>query len=51
MTQSAEARESVTSKLNDCAWCSALFDDLVALLGHVESCHLEVPGPDLDAAA
>jgi hypothetical protein len=40
----------------DCAWCANQFDDVVALLEHVESDHLEsdplaAPEPDLDAAA
>jgi hypothetical protein len=40
----------------DCAWCACQFDDVVDLLEHVESDHLDsgpVDGsePDLDAAA
>ena len=35
----------------DCAWCACIFDDLVALLAHVESCHLDAPDPEFDAAA
>ncbi len=44
------------TKTIDCAWCADQFDDVVALLEHVESDHLESeplagPEPDLDAAA
>ena len=35
----------------DCAWCATIFDDLVDLLAHVESCHLDTPHSNLDAAA
>lgn len=35
----------------DCAWCARQFDDVVELLEHVESQHLDVSEPDLDAAA
>lgn len=39
------------TKTIDCAWCADQFYDVVALLEHVESDHLDVPAPDLDAAA
>ena len=39
------------TKTIDCAWCADQFYDVVAVLEHVESDHLDVPAPDLDAAA
>jgi hypothetical protein len=43
------------TKTIDCAWCANQFDDVVALLDHVESAHLESddlagPEPNFDAA-
>jgi len=35
----------------DCAWCTAVFQNIVELLTHVESCHLGDPDPHFDAAA
>ena len=35
----------------DCAWCATVFDKVIDLLTHVESCHLGDPEPDFDAAA
>ena len=35
----------------DCAWCAVVFQNIVDLLSHVESCHLDAPEPDFDAAA
>ena len=51
MIKMAELRESESSRTLDCAWCAELFDDFVDLLSHVESCHIDVPDPDLHAAA
>ncbi len=51
MMKLADLRESEPSKGLDCAWCAEPFDDLVDLLSHVESCHIDMPDPDLDAAA
>ena len=38
-------------KSTDCAWCASVFDNVIELLTHVESCHLDDPEPDFDAAA
>jgi hypothetical protein len=46
MPMNAEHTTTCTKDLADCAWCGAEFTNIVELLTHVETLHLE-----LEAAA